>query len=310
MPKVVSIIIPVHNEEKNIPLIKAEISDIFLSLSYDYEIIFVNDGSDDNSQIAIEDLIKTDKRIKNIEFSRNFGKEMAMTAGLNHSRGDCAIIIDADLQHPTEMIPVFIADWEKGNEVVVGIRKSSKSDTLIKTFGSNLFYKIMATISEVEMIPNSTDFRLIDRKVINVFNQCTERTRITRSLISWLGFKTSFIEFEARERANGKASYSTLKLIKLALSSFVAMSLFPLKIAGYLGIFITSTSGLLLLFILLEKLIFNDPWHFTWLAFLVVSILFLAGIILSCLGLIALYIGAILQDVSGRPLYVVRSKNI
>ncbi len=310
MQKTISIIVPVYNEEKNIPLINAELSNVFSYLSYDYEIIFVNDGSKDNSQQIIESLVKKDRKIKNIEFSRNFGKEMATTAGLNHCKGDCAILIDADLQHPVEMIPKFIDNWEKGDEVVIGVRKISKSDTFIKILGSKLFHKIISIISEIEMMPNSTDFRLIDRKVIDAFNECTERTRLTRGLIAWLGFKRSGIEFEAKGRTNGKASYSTLKLIKLAFSSFVAMSMFPLKIAGYLGIFITSISGLLLSLIFVEKVIFNDPWNFTWLAFLVVSILFLVGIILSCLGLIALYIGSISKEVSNRPLYIIRNSKL
>ncbi|MDO8575393.1 MAG: glycosyltransferase family 2 protein [bacterium] len=308
MQKTISIIIPVHNEEKNIALISSEITKLFLNLSYDYEIIFVNDGSNDNSGRIIEDLAKTDDRIKYIEFSRNFGKEMATTAGLHHSKGDCAIMIDADLQHPVEIIPKFITDWEKGFEVVVGIRKSCKSDTFIKIFGSKIFYMIMSRISDINIAPNSTDFRLVDRKVIDAFNQCTERTRITRGLIAWLGFRRSFIEFEANGRAHGEASYSTLKLIKLALSSFVSLSLFPLKIAGYLGIFITSLSGLLGLFIFIEKVILNDPMGFTWLSMLVVMNLFLIGIILSCLGLMALYIASINTEVSGRPMYVVRDK--
>ena len=310
MQKIISIIVPVYNEEKNVPLIKTELSNVFLSLPYDYEIIFVNDGSKDNSQKAIENLTKNDNKIKSIEFSRNFGKEMATTAGLHYCKGDCAILIDADLQHPPETIPQFIADWEKGYEVVVGVRKCSKSDTFVKVLGSKLFYEVMSRISETDMAPHSTDFRLIDRKVIDVFNQCTERTRITRGLIAWLGFKRSFVVFEAKARAHGKASYSTLKLIKLALSSFVTMSLFPLKIAGYLGILITLPSGLLLLFIFIEKVLFNDPMHFTWLAFMVVAILFFIGIILSCLGLIALYVGNIHNEVSGRPLYVIRNKNV
>jgi len=310
MSKTISIIVPVYNEEKNIPLIGAELSKLFLTLSYNYEIIFVNDGSTDLSQGAIDSLTKKDPKIKSIEFSRNFGKEMATTAGLNHAKGDCAIIIDADLQHPVEIIPQFIADWEKGYEVVVGIRKSSQSDTLVKVWGSKLFYKIMSRISEIDIMPNSTDFCLMDRKVIDAFNKCTEKTRITRGLIAWLGFKKSLVEFEANRRVHGKASYNTFKLVKLALSSFVAMSLFPLKIAGYLGIFITFVSGILGIFIFIEKVIFADPLHFTWLGFMIVGIIFLVGIILSCLGLIALYIGNIHNEVSNRPMYVVRNKNI
>jgi dolichol-phosphate mannosyltransferase len=310
--KKISIITPTYNEEINIPLFYEQVKRILLPLStkYDFEIIFVDDGSTDKTAEILKKLTDSDSKVKYLEFSRNFGKEMATTAGLNHCKGDCAILIDVDLQHPVEIIPKFITDWETGFEVVVGIRKSSKSDTFIKVFGSKLFYKIMSKISDTEMAPSSTDFRLIDRKVIDAFNQCTERERITRGLIAWLGFKRSFIEFEAKERVNGKASYSTLKLIKLALSSFVSMSLFPLKLAGYLGILIILISGLFGIFIFIEKVILGDPMGFTWLSFLIIAILFLVGIILSCLGLIALYIGSISQEVSNRPMYVIRDKKL
>lgn len=328
MSKTISIVVPVFNEEANIKELTEKLLTVFERLSYDYEIIFVNDGSNDSSGEIIKEILEKNQRIsgekvspneerasekrngkiKYLEFSRNFGKEMATTAGLNNCTGDCAIIVDADLQHPPEMIPVFIAEWEKNFEVVVGIRKKSKGDTLIKVLGSKLFYKIMSKISETDITPNSTDFRLVDRKVIDVFNQCTERTRITRGLIAWLGFKKTFIEFEASKRVNGKAGYSTPKLIKLALSSFVAMSLFPLKVAGYLGIFITLIAGTLGIFIFTEKFIFGNPLGFTWLATLIVMNLFLIGIVLSCLGLIALYIATINTEVVGRPMYIIREK--
>ena len=255
MSKTISVVIPVFNEEENIPLILGELSVVMAKLArdrgYKHEIIFVDDGSTDGTLEAIKKAANlaaapaNGGQISYIEFSRNFGKEMATTAGLNYCKGDCAIVIDADLQHPVKMIPAFITEWENGSEVVVGVRKACKSDSWIKVLGSRLFYKIMAAISHTDIIPNSTDFCLIDRKVIDAFNKCTERTRITRGLIAWLGFKKIAVEFEAKERAKGKASYNHIKLFKLALSSFVAMSLFPLKVAGYLGIFITAISGLL-----------------------------------------------------------------
>ena len=320
MSKTISVVIPVFNEEENIPLVLGELSIVMDKLAhnrgYKYEIIFVDDGSTDGTlnvikKFAVQSAGRTlnGAQISFIEFSRNFGKEMATTAGLNYAKGDCAVIIDADLQHPVEMIPAFIAEWEKGFEVVVGVRRACMSDGWIKVFGSKLFYKIMARISHTDIIPNSTDFCLVDRKVINVFNQCTERTRITRGLIAWLGFKKSTVEFDAKERAKGKASYNHIKLFKLALSSFVSMSLFPLKVAGYLGILITVISGLLGVFVFADKFIFGNNFGFTWLAGMTVMVLFLNGIILSCLGLIALYVGSISGEVSNRPMYVVRESN-
>lgn len=308
MSKLISIVVPAFNEAANVPAIARELSLVMQSLaaSYRYEIIFVNDGSTDGTQEAIKKAETTDAGVTHVEFSRNFGKEIAITAGLNHCNGDAAIIIDADLQHPVALIPKLIEEWEKGFDAVVGVRKKSKSDSFVKILGSKLFYKILSRISETDVMPNSTDFQLIDRKVIDAFNACTERTRITRGLIAWLGFRRTYVEFEALPRAKGVASYSTLKLIKLALSGFVSMSLFPLKIAGYLGVFITLISGIIGVFIFFEKFIFDDPLRVTWVAALAVANLFLVGIILCCLGLIALYVGSISKEVSNRPLYIVR----
>ncbi len=314
MAKIISIIVPVHNEEKNIPLINAELLNVFSSLPiYDYEIIYVNDGSKDKSQEVIENFAQDDKRIKSIEFSRNFGKEEATSAGLQYATGNAAIAIDADLQHPPQLILEFIKKWEDGADVVIGIRTKNKGQSFIKNCCSHLYYKFINTISDTPIEPGATDFRLVDRKVINEFNKFTEHERMTRGIIDWLGFKREFIKFEANERINGEASYSFWKLTKLALSSSISHSLFPLKIAGYLGLFITITSGIGGLAIFIQNYVFHDvlDWSITGSAKLAVLIIFFIGIVLACLGLVALYIGNIRNEVSGRPLFVVRSvKNI
>ncbi len=308
----ISIIIPARNEEKNIPLICDKIIKVWdiLKHKYAYEIIFVNDGSTDASSAVLEKLGTENKNVKYIEFSRNFGKELALSAGIFYARGDAAIIIDADLQHPPELIPDFIEKWEKGAEIVIGIRNKNKGEGLIKKFGSILFYKIMNSIGETEILPQETDYRLLDKKVIVEFNRFTEKNRITRGLIDWLGFKKDYIYFNAHERINGKAQYNNMKLFRLALASFVSQSLFPLKFAGYLGIFITFFSGLFGLFIFIERYILNDPWgmSFSGPAILAVIILFLIGIVLSCLGLIALYIASIHTEMINRPIFVIRKK--
>lgn len=314
MAKIISIIVPVHNEEKNIPLINAELLNVFSSLPiYDYEIIYVNDGSKDKSQEVIENFAQDDKRIKSIEFSRNFGKEEATSAGLQYATGNAAIAIDADLQHPPQLILEFIKKWEDGADVVIGIRTKNKGQSFIKNCCSHLYYKFINTISDTPIEPGATDFRLVDRKVINEFNKFTEHERMTRGIIDWLGFKREFIKFEANERVNGEASYSFWKLARLALSSSISHSLFPLKIAGYLGLFITITSGVGGIVIFVENYIYNDilDWSITGSAKLAVLMIFFIGIVLACLGLVALYIGNIRNEVSGRPLFVVRSiKNI
>lgn len=312
MNKLVSIIIPVYNEEKNIPLVYKKIIEIWDNLKgkYDYEIIFVDDGSEDKSVDILEYMATRDQRIKYLEFSRNFGKETATTAGIQHAQGDAVILMDGDLQHPPELIPEFLAKWEKGAEIVIGVRKKNEKASIIKRIGSSMFYKISDLIAEVKTKPYSTDFRLLDRKVAREFNRFTEKNRMTRELIDWLGFKKEYIYFISPDRQYGEPRYGYLKLTKLALSSFVANSLFPLKVAGYLGIIISFIFGILGLFIIIEKYILDDPLSlkFSGLSIVVVFVSFLVGLVLSCLGLIALYIGNIHTEIANRPLYVLRGK--
>lgn len=310
MPKLVSIIIPIFNEGKNIAPLHKELVNAFALVNYEFEILFVNDGSTDNSFFELQKLDKKDSRIRIIDLSRNFGKEMATTAGINHCKGDACILLDADLQHPPRLIPLFIEHWENGNEVVIGVRNKSKSDTLVKRVGSSYFYWLINKIAETKITPNATDFRLLDRVVIDEFNKISEKNRMTRALIDWLGFKREYIYFNADERLNGNARYGTLKLIRLAFNSIVSLSLLPLRLAGYLGIFITLFSGSFGAFIIIEKYILNDPWGFNFSgpAMLAVMILFMVGIILICLGLIALYIANIHYETLNRPLYIIKKK--
>ena len=308
----ISIIIPVFNEEKNIRTIFKEVKNTLAPLSFIYEIIFVNDGSTDSSSFIIDEIIKQDDKVKVIEFTRNFGKETALSAGLNYCKGDAAIMMDADLQHPADLIPQFISKWKSGALLVIGIRKSSYRNGILNKLTSWLYYKIINRISDIKIKPNSTDFRLMDRKVINEFNRLSEKTRMVRGLISWLGFEEDYIYFDAPKRTKGSAQYSFIKRIRLAVSSMVSLSLFPLKLAGYFGIVITLLSGTGGLFILIEQYILNDPLNleFSGPAILAIIILFLVGIILICLGLIALYIANIQSEVINRPMYVIKKKNL
>lgn len=310
--KLISVIVPAYNEEKNIRLFVDRLVKVTEKENkYDWEVIFINDGSSDNSQNELEKVSKENTLVKVIEFSRNFGKEIATTAGIHYCRGDAAIILDSDLQHPPELISEFIEKWEKGAEVVIGVRRRDQKEGIIKKTGGWLFYKIINKISETKLIPNSCDFRLLDRLVINEFNRFTEKYRMTRALVDWLGFRRDYVYFTTDERIHGQAGYSVRRLFRLAFASFVSLSLFPLKFAGYLGIFIILISTMLGLFILVEKYILNDAWNMaiSGTAVLAIIILFLVGIILSCLGLIALYIANIHSEVINRPIYVIRSKN-
>lgn len=303
----ISIIVPVYNESANVPLLYQALQSI-TDPAYIYEFIFVNDGSRDDSLSVLQRLSDDDERVRVIDFSRNFGKELATTAGLHAASGDAALMLDADLQHPVELIPDFIAKWQAGADVVIGVRQAYSHESLFKKMTSWLFYKMFNAITETNSMPHATDFRLIDRVVIDEFKRFGEHNRITRGLIDWLGFRRDYIYFKSAERLNGVATYSVLKLIQLATNSFVSHSLFPLRLAGWLGIFITSLASMLMLFILIEQFSLHDPLalHISGTAIIADFNLLLIGIVLMSLGLIALYIANIHDQVVDRPLYVIR----
>lgn len=310
----ISVVIPCYNEKGNLSRLHQALAGVFASLGsrYDAEFLFIDDGSADGTAAEIEKLTQGDSRIRLISFSRNFGKEIATSAGIRFARGAAVIMLDADLQHPPELIPLFLEKWQNGAEVVIGVRANNKSYALIKKCGAALYYKLIGAISNTAMVPRETDFRLIDRSVADAFNTFTERQRNTRALIDWLGFKREYIEFNANERANGKAKYSLGKLFHLAMYSFVSHSLFPLRLAGYLGGFITFFSGLLGIAVFFERYVFHDAlnWHISGSAQLSIINVFLIGIVLMCLGIVALYIENIHNETTNRPMYVIRKKKL
>ncbi len=307
MSKTISIVIPVYNEEQNIPVIEETLREIFTSLDYAYEIVFVNDGSRDNSLLEIYRLAQKDPRVKSVDFSRNFGKEAATSAGCHYACGDAVITMDADLQHPPALIPTLLQHWEGGAEVVYTVRKKNQGITLMKNLSSQMYYWLFKKMTSVVTEPRSTDFRLMDRKVIEMFRRFPERGRMFRGLIDWMGFKRARVEFDAHQRLHGKVGYSYQKLFHLAINSFTSFSLLPLKLAGYLGVFITFLSGLLLLVMLVARWGFGSH-IFTPIAILGISNTFLIGIVLISLGFIALYIARIHDEVIDRPLYIIREK--
>ncbi len=307
MSKKISVVIPVYNEEKNVSLVSQEVAAVFSSLPYEYEIIFINDGSRDNSLLEILRLGEADSRIKGLDFSRNFGKEPALSAGCHIASGDAVITMDADLQHPAELISELLKEWEKGAEVVYTVRKKNEGASLMKRLTSSAYYWLFNKITSVTTEPRSTDFRLLDKKVIEVFRKFPERERMFRGMVDWMGYKRSRVEFVARERKYGQAGYSYAKLFGLAINSFTSFSLLPLKIAGYLGVVITACSGLLLI-VMFAAQFFKDWWVFTPLSILATINIFLVGIVLVSLGFVALYIARIHSEVINRPLYIVREK--
>lgn len=306
--QLVSIIVPMHNEALNIQPLYEELSRHIRKLAYRFEIIFVDDGSSDESVALVERLAKKDKRVRLIEFARNFGKEPAISAGLHAAKGDAAIMIDADLQHPPQLIGTFLEKWKKGAEVVVGVKQYSKDEKWFKKWCSARFYTIMQRVANTRITPHASDYRLIDRKVMKVFARMTERNRITRGIIDWVGFKRAYVHFEVGLRNAGTPSYNFASLVRLAINSLTAYSLLPLQLAGYLGIGILLIAAPLGIFLMLETYLLGDPfnWQVTGTAMLAIMILVLVGLILACLGLIALYIAHIHAEVTNRPLYIVR----
>lgn len=309
--KVVSVIVPMHNEAANLKPLYTKLNACTKKIPYDFEFIFVDDGSRDSSLLIAERLSRKDPRVRVVEFARNFGKEAATSAGLHAARGDAAIMMDADLQHPPELIGEFIKEWEQGADVVVGIKRYGKKESWFKRWSSARFYQIMQKVAHTQITPHASDFRLLDRRVMDAFSRLTERNRVTRGLVDWLGFKRAYVHFEAGQRLAGERSYTFRKLVALAINSFTTYSLVPLKLAGYLGVFILATATPTGLIMYVERYVLNDPlnWEIRGTAMLAILLVMLVGLVLACLGLISLYIANIHAEVTNRPLYIVRRAN-
>lgn len=307
----ISVVVPVFNEAEGITIFTQQLKIVLDELSgYSYEIIYCDDGSTDKTVAIITDLATTDPHIRLVALSRNFGKEYALTAGIAEATGDCIMTLDGDGQHPVQTIPDFIAAWEKGAQVVIGVRARSADRKTMKGLTSKAFYRTFNQISGEHLVPGSTDFRLLDREVQTAFLQLSESSRITRGLIDWLGFERTYITFEPHDRAFGHPTYGLGQLIQLGVNSFVSLSLVPLYIFGYIGVAITVLSGVLGLAVIIEQAILHDPlgWRFTGTAMLGILILFLVGIILVSQGILSLYVSRIHLQSKHRPLYIINHK--
>ncbi len=301
-----SIIIPCFNEEPNIDRLHKSLVQVLHKMPLVYELIYVNDGSKDRTLKKLHGLTIKAKEIRVLNLSRNFGKEVATTAGIQHARGDALLMIDADGQHPVELIPEFVRKWQQGAQVVIGVRGANQKEGYVKKYGSKVFYKLFNRLTGTRLVPGSTDFRLIDAAVQAEFMRMTERNRITRGLIDWLGFRQEYVTFQANPRTAGNASYSVSKLLHLALDSFVSLSLKPLYFSFYMGLVILPLSVLLALFSITEMLA-GDPLNLniTGTAYLVMLALFLLGMVLISQGITALYLSHIHTETQNRPLYII-----
>lgn len=308
----ISFVMPIHNEEEGIAKFLGEefLPAVEKVQGYKKEIILVNDGSTDGTLAILQKFAEENKEIKVVALSRNFGKEAALSAGIFYAKGDAIITIDADGQQPPKLIPKFIEKWEKGAEIVTGVRDKYTKHGLIPKLGSKLFYRLLKMMGSKSTVPGSTDFRLIDRVVADEFNKLSEHNRITRGLIDWLGFKQEYIYYIYGVRKAGKPSYSFKKLVHLAVDSFVSMSSTPLVIFGYIGVFITIFSFILGMFIIIQQYILGDPLGLRWngAVQMAVFITFLVGLVLISQAITALYISHIHAESQGRPLYIIDKK--
>lgn len=307
--KQITIVIPVYREARNLERLCARLDKVTGEIpGYEWDYLFVNDGSPDNSLEILRRLAANDSKIKALDLSRNFGKEIALTAGVHDARGcDAVICMDADLQHPPELIPTLVKEWENGAEIVATVRVTIEKQPLLRRVGSHIYYWLMARISGLEMVSQTTDFRLYDRKAVAAFCMATERERMFRGIMDWMGFRKVYVPFRADARTEGQAGYSYTKLWRLAVTSITSFSLLPLRLTGYLGVLITTLSGSLLAWMLGSYFLFSEP-PYTPLAIVVVANTFLIGIVLMAIGMVALYIGTIHTEVVNRPLYIVRER--
>lgn len=301
--KTYSVVIPLFNEELVVNETYKRVRAVMDSTGEPYEIIFVNDGSRDGTLGKIREIAKSDKNICLISFSRNFGHQSAITAGMDYSKGQAVIVIDADLQDPPEVMLKMIEKWKEGYEVVYGLRIKRKGETFFKKATAKIYYRILNKLTNVDIPADVGDFRLIDRKVCDALKKLPERNRYVRGLISWLGFKQTGVEFEREERLAGETKYSLGKMIKLAIDGITSFSYKPLKLASYMGAVISALGFLYLLVVVCQKL-FTDTTIQGW-ASLVAITLFFNGIILIILGIIGEYIRRIYDEAKGRPIYII-----
>ena len=304
----ISVIIPMYNEELVIEECYKRLKENITKLKkYDYELIFINDGSKDKTLEKIKELAKQDTNLKIVSFSRNFGHQAAVTAGLKEVTGDAIVIIDADLQDPPESIPDMVKLWEAGNEVIYGKRKSRKGESYFKLFTAKMFYKTLNALSDVEIPQDTGDFRLVDRKVVDTINKLPEHNKFLRGLFSWVGYKQVPYEYERQERFAGKTKYPLNKMLKLASDGIISFSTKPLKLVGALGIISIIISIAILLYALISYAYKLNQLTAGWTS-IMVAITFFAGVQLLSIWIISEYIGRIYEETKQRPQYIIKEK--
>ena len=304
MQKLISVVVPMYFEEEVAQECYNRLKSVMLQNNINYEFVFVNDGSTDRTMEILSEIAANDFRTKIVNFARNFGHQVAVTAGIAAAKGDAIVIIDADLQDPPEVIPELIAKWEEGYEVVYAKRKQRKGETWFKLLTAKYFYKFLNYMSDIDIPKDTGDFRIIDRKIADVFNQMTERNRFIRGMMSWVGFRQTYVEYERDERFAGETKYPLKKMIKFASDGIIAFSTKPLRIVMSLGLLSVLISIIVLLYTITVKIIVNGTQ--TGWASIMVAITFFSGIQFLGLGIVGQYIARLYDESKNRPIYIVK----
>lgn len=300
----VSIVVPCHNEAANIPLVHKACC---MALGeYKAEFLYVDDGSTDTTAQVLNQLRGQDPRVRPVLLSRNFGHQQALKAGLDHAQGDCVISLDGDMQHPPELIPTLIAEWQAGHEVVYTIRRDDGRTPFLKRITATAYYALVRRLSDVDIHPGAADFRLLDRAVVDVLRTCGEQHLFMRGMISWVGFRQKAVEYTPAPRHAGRSSYSLRKMTSLALAGITAFGIRPLRVATALGLLIATLAGLYGCYVIYVHL-FTDTTVVGW-ASITASVLFIGGVQLVLLGVLGEYVGKSFLEAKGRPGYIVRKR--
>jgi len=307
-PITISVIIPIFNEQEIIPELYERLKKSVNSFTSSYEFIFINDGSKDNSLIELIKLTDIDKNVKYISFSRNFGHQTCVTAGLENCQGKAVVIIDGDLQDPPELIPAMYDEYQKGFKVVYAKRIKRKGETFFKKITAKIFYRLLNNITSVDIPLDTGDFRLIDQEIVNYLNLMPEQNKFYRGQVAWLGFKQAYVEFEREQRKAGKTGYTFSKMLKFAIDGITAFSDTPLKLVTRLGLFVFFFSIVVIIYALYGYFILDKTIN-GWTS-LIISTMFIGGIQLLSIGIIGEYISRINTNVRKRPMYIIEETNI
>lgn len=303
-----SVIIPIYNEELNIQALYDRLKSVLSSITSSHEFIFVNDGSKDRSIFLIKELSKQDSAVKYINFSRNFGHQIAVTAGLDHSTGNAVVIIDADLQDPPELIGEMYQKMKEGYEVVYAKRRSRQGESFLKKFTAKMFYRTLGSLTSISIPVDTGDFRIMHKQIVEVLKQMPEQQKFLRGQISWIGFNQTYIEYDRQERQGGKTGYTYKKMIRLALDGITSFSNAPLKFATISGFLVSGIAFFIMLYALYSRFISRE-YVAGWTS-LILSVMFIGGIQLISIGIIGEYISRISTNIRNRPLYIIRESSI